>query len=253
MPEYSAVRENPTRGLPSDLGELEASQEHSDRSEAIEHLLSEVPRRPKAESPLFVEILAIEQQSLLTMTLPTNNSQCLLIFSSPFRAADYVRTLLDSGPPVKYLSSSPRELVTMFRDLGELGINQFVLDRCPQCNIFCAIHSESVTTAEDAINCWSISKATELARLELYLTYAQTLARAGELAAAREVLLETAAHVSVEDPRLHVLLGQVAVALPDRKLLREAKAFLQFFQLNSAERRLSEIVQSGSPNFEFED
>jgi hypothetical protein len=36
-------------------------------------------------------------------------------------------------------------------------------------------------------------------------------------------------------------------------LLREAKAFLQFFQFNSSERRLDQIVQSGSPDFEFED
>jgi len=36
-------------------------------------------------------------------------------------------------------------------------------------------------------------------------------------------------------------------------LLREAKAFLQFFKFNSWERKLDEVVQSGSLNFEFED
>jgi len=45
---------------------------------------------------------------------------------------------------------------------------------------------------------------------------------------------------------------QIALALQDRTLLREAKAFLQFFQLNSWERRLDEVVQSGSPDFEFD-
>ena len=81
----------------------------------------------------------------------------------------------------------------------------------------------------------------------------QRLAKTGELFAARDLLLETASHVSFEDPRVHVLLGQVAVALHDRDLLREAKAFLQFFKFNSWERKLDESVQSGSPNFEFED
>jgi hypothetical protein len=252
IPEYSAVRERPNRGLPSDLTEQEAGQAYSDRRDAIERSLLEFPRRPEAESPLFVEILAAKQQGLLTITLPEDSSQCLLIFSTPFRAADYVRTLLDSDASLNYLSSSPRELATMLQDLRKLGIEQFALDRCPRCNIFNAIHCVSVTTSDDAITCWSIYKAIELARLNLYLTHAQVSARAGELDIAREVLLETAAHVSFEDPRVHVLLGQVAVVLHDRELLREAKAFLQFFRLDSWERRLDEIVQSGSPNFDFE-
>jgi len=77
-------------------------------------------------------------------------------------------------------------------------------------------------------------------------------ARTGALDEAREIVLETVAHVSLEDPRAHLLLGQIAVAQQDRTLLREAKAFLQFFQLNSWEHRLDEVVQSGSPDFEFD-
>ena len=48
-------------------------------------------------------------------------------------------------------------------------------------------------------------------------------------------------------------MGQVAVALYDRELLREARAFLQFFKLDSWERKLDDVVQSGPLNFEFED
>ena len=65
------------------------------------------------------------------------------------------------------------------------------------------------------------------------------------------MVLETVAHVSLEDPRAHLLLGQIAVALQDQALLREAKAFLQFFQLDSWERRLDEVVRARSPDFEF--
>ncbi|HXU34644.1 MAG TPA: hypothetical protein VN851_29045 [Thermoanaerobaculia bacterium] len=173
------------------------------------------------------------------------------IFSTPFRAADYIRVLLGSGPAVKYLSSSSLELVAMLRDLRGMGIEQFALDRCPRCNIFTAIDSASITTAEAAIDCWTIFKATELARLDLYLSHALRIARAGELDAAREVALETVAHVSLEDPRAHLLLGQIAVALQDRPLLREARAFLQFLQLTSWERKLDEAVRTGSPDFEF--
>jgi len=252
VPEYSALRKTPTRGLPFDLKEQEASQEHHDRYDTIARSLCELPRRPEIESPFFVEILDIKRQSFLTINEPEAGSLCLPVFSTPFRAADYVRTLLDSSRSFNYLCSSPRELVKLLQDLREPGIEKFVLDRCPRCNIFCAIRSASITTAAKAIDCWTVVKATELARLDLYLTHAQTSARTGKLYDSRDVLLETAAHVTFEDPRVHVLLGQVAVALHDWELLREARAFLQFFKFNSGECKLDEVVQSGSINFEFE-
>ena len=253
MPEYSALRKTPTRGLPFDLKEQESSQQHSDRHDEIERWLCEPPRRPEVDSPLFVTILDIKQQSFPTIENPEDGSRCLPVFSSPFRAADYARTLLDPSSSVNYLSSSPNELVRMLHDFRELAVEKFVLDRCPRCNVYCAIHSASITTADKAIECWSVFKATELVRLDLYLIHAQRAARNGDLFTARDVLLETAAHVSFEDPRVHVLLGQVAAALYDRELLREVKAFLQFFKLNSWERKLDAVVQSGSLDFEFED
>ena len=173
------------------------------------------------------------------------------VFSSPFRAADYVRTLLASGPPIAYLSSSPLELLAMFRDLRQVGIDQFTLDRCPRCEVFCAISTASIITTDDVINCWSIFKSTELARLEHFLSYAQAAARAQQFYTARDVLLEAVAHVSVEDPRLHFSLGQVALALYDSELLHEAKTFLRFFKLKSWERRLDQNVQSRTSDYDF--
>jgi hypothetical protein len=183
--------------------------------------------------------------------MPDDESRCLPIFTTPFRAADYVRTLLARGASVKYLSSSPLELVTMLRDLKQIGIERFALDRCPRCNIFTTIGCASITTADDAIKIWSMWKATERARLDLYLNHAQASARAGELDEAREVVLETVAHVSFEDPRAHLLLGQIAVALKDRLMLREATAFLQFLNLSSWERRLDDVKRSGTLDFDF--
>jgi len=65
------------------------------------------------------------------------------------------------------------------------------------------------------------------------------------------VLLEAAAHVSVEDPRLHLSLGHVAVRLYDSKLLHEAKTFLRFFNLRSWERRLDQIAHSRRSDYDF--
>jgi len=251
FPEYSALRKTPTRRLPRDLAEQEKSEAFRTRRDEIEASLRELSNRPQPENPLFVEIVSGDQRSLVTILGPGDESRCLPVFSTPLRAADYVRTQLDPSSPVSYLSSSPLELIALLRDLRGVGVEKFTVDRCPRCNVFCAIHSASVTAVDDAINCWSIPKSGEFARMELYLSYAQGSARAGKLYDARDVLLETAGHVSFEDPRVHVLLGQVAVALYDGELLREAKAFLQFLQFDSWERRLDWIVQSGSREFEI--
>lgn len=251
IPEYSAVRKTPNRELPQELVEKESSPEFRAQRESIENSLCKPPWRPEVDTPLFVELLATGQQGVLTITLPDNVSRCLPVFSSPYRAADYIRTQLPHGTAVSYLSSSPLELVAMLRDLRAVGIEQFTLDRCPRCNIFTVLVGSSIATPDDAINCWAISKSMELARLDLYLNHASASARAGDLVAARDVAYETVAHVSIEDPRAHYLLGQIAIALNDRNVLREAKAFLQFLQFNTWERRLDEAARSGSPDFEI--
>jgi hypothetical protein len=250
LPEYSAVREQPHRGLPPDLAEEETGTAFRARSDAIERSLLEAPHRPQAESPLFVELVAADEGGVVTFTLPDDGSPCLAVFSSPVRAADYIQTQLATGPAVNYLWSSPLEFITLLQDLRDLGIAEFALDRCPRCDIFTVIGSESITSLDDAMRCWAISKATERARLDLYLDHARRRARSGELEAARDVALETVAHVSPEDPRAHLLLGQIALTLGDRTLLREGRAFLEFFELASWGRRLDDAVRSGSPDFD---
>jgi len=161
-----------------------------------------------------------------------------------------VQTLLPSGPAVRYLSSSPLQLVQMLRDIEASGIKALALDRCPRCSIFTTVGTCSLKTSDDLIGLWCIFKATLLARGDLYFSYALESARAGRIEIARDVALETVGHVDLEDPRPHLLLGQVAVKLRDRELLRQAKSFLRFLKLDRWERKLDQVVQSGSPDFE---
>lgn len=144
LPEYSGSREMPSRGVPSRRSEQEANEAFSARCDSIQRWLCESPRRPQVQSPFFVEILTGDSQSVLTMER-TKGSYCMPIFSSAFRAADYVRTLLASDATHTYLSSSPTELLSMLRDLRQVGIEEFVLDRCPRCEDFCAISIASIT------------------------------------------------------------------------------------------------------------
>ena len=250
LPEYSAIRSIPSRGLPTALAESELGESFLDRCATLERELLQPPRRPPADRPLFTLFVIVDPESVLTIELPGDGGRCLPVFSTPFRAGDYRRTLLASGSVMKYYMSSPLDLLRMLRHLEGIGVESFALDRCPRCSVFAATGSASVKTADDLLVLWSISKATRLARADLYLNFAAHSALAGQFAIARDVALETVGHVSLEDPRLHLLLGQLAVELEDRKLLREAKAFLRYFELAEWEQKLDQVVRSGRPDLD---
>jgi hypothetical protein len=248
MSQYSALQSIGSRSLPSELRKEETSQFYLTQRKALQQQLQEPARRLAEESLLFVELLSGDK-GVVTVNLPDKRGQCLPIFSIPFRAADYRRRQLAPSSPVQYLSTSPRQVVGMLRDLERIGIKSFVLDRCPRCSILTIVQSVSIMTSDDAIGWWAIIKATELSRANLYLTYALHASRAGWLGLARDVAIETVGHVTLEDPRLHLLLGQIGLGLGDRTLLREAGEFLGFLEADAWSRRLEQAVRTGPPDF----
>lgn len=251
LPIYSELKSLSTRGLPPELADKEVSEFFTSQREAREHELLEPTRLPPKDEPLFTELIRGKDGAVVTINLPDNGGGCLPVFSNPLRAGDYVQTLLPAGSTVQYLCSSPLELIEMLRDLEAAGVEAFTLDRCPRCEIVTIISSDSAKTADDLLTLWAVFKATELARADLYFAFALDLARAGQLEVARGVALETIGHVTLEDPRPHLLLGQLGVGLKDRRLVEEAKAFLRFLKFDEWERKLDDVARSGSPDFEF--
>jgi hypothetical protein len=249
MPGYSRLRAVPTRPLPPDLAQEEAGESFLAKREAVERSIGEPGRRPREDTPLFTGLIPADGRHVISITLPDGGGHCLPVFTTPFRAADYRQTLLATVPGVRYLSSTAPQLLGMIRDVEGVGIQSFTLDRCPRCSIITTIGSSSVKSADDLLVLWTIHKATELARLDLYLDYAMASARAGQLETARDVALETVGHVNPEDPRAHLLLGELGVSLGDRTLLREAQECLRFFNHGPWNRRLDQVVQSGQPNY----
>ena len=249
LPEYSALTSRPTRELPPELAEDERSEELGDRREAIQRELLQEPRRPSLDSPLFTAFLSEEGRGVVTMNLPGDAGRCLPVFTSPMRAADYRQVLLAGGATTQYLSCTPVQFVKMLRDVEEVGIRKLTVDRCPRCAVLTVLGSRSVKTPDDMVTVWSIHKAGEIAREQAYFAYAIQAARAGRLDVAREVALEAVGHVTIEEPRAHMLLGQVAIGLADRTLLREAGAFLAFLNQSPWQRKLEESARAGSPDF----
>jgi hypothetical protein len=250
IPEYSALRSLPSRGVPADLSEAEASEPYQTNREGIERELLAPPRRPLEDVPLFTIILESNGSGLVTFTLPEHIGKCLPVFSTPFRAADYVQTVLTTGADVSYVNPSPLQLVNALRAVEAAGVESLALDRCPRCSTFTTVGLPSLRASDQLIDLWCIFKATQLARENLYFSYAQDSARVGKFETARDVALEAVAHVNLEDPRPHLLLGQLAVKLGDQELLRESRAYLRFLKLDRWERKLDEVVRSEAPDFE---
>lgn len=250
LPEYSRLRAVPTRALPSDLTHEESGEVFGARRMVIEEDLRRTHPDPEGDTPRFTTLIAPGGKGVVTIPMPDGGSQCLPVFSTPFRAADYKHALLTAGPPVQYLASTAAQLSGLLRDVEKAGIEAVTLDRCPRCSIFTVTGIRSLKAPDHLLVLWAIHKATEMARLELYLAHALKSARAGQLEAARDVALESVGHVSLEDPRPHLLLGELAVALGDRTLLQEAQTFLRFFKHESWAQKLAVTVQSGQALFE---
>ncbi len=249
LPGYTALQENPTRSLPPGLRERERSSAFDSRLAQLRHALREPSARPHSDAPLLIAIQDRSNEGTITITPGGGQPQCVPVFTAPIRAADYRRVLLPPQLDVRYIGFSPSGFVRMLRGLEEADIRFWTLDRCPRCDVFTVVGTSDVKTPEDAVTIWEITRAQELARLELYLAYAVELARAGRLEAAREVALETAGHVTLEHPDTHLLLGEIAIAMGDGRLLIEAKAFLHAQGAEAWEGKLDEAQRSGALSF----
>lgn len=249
LPEYSAIRSTPTRGLPSELVATEGGEKFAARQQALSDELCGSPHRPPDDEPLLIAFMDEKRTGFLTVNGPDDGQRCVPVFSASWRAADYRRVLFSSRPAILECPLTPEGFIKILRDLNGIGVSTFAIDRCPRCTIFPAFGGSSMRTPGDVIRVWAIHKAAEILRAELYLAYASELARRGRLDAARDVALETVGHVTMENPRAHFLLGQLAVGLDDRPLLREAATCLRAFGFEQWMDKLGRVVRSGSPDF----
>jgi hypothetical protein len=141
------------------------------------------------------------------------------------------------------------QLLKLLSSLRDAGIETLALDRCPRCSTFATVTLDESATQDTLISLWAISKATELARLNLYLNYAQTLAVGARFALARQVAYETIAHVAPDSPQAHLLLGELGVALRDRRLVGEAETFLRFLRAETFATKLLQDAQLEAADF----
>lgn len=194
-------------------------------------------RCPTEDEPLLTTIL-VGSSGVFTITEPDSKRPCLLTFSSPIRAGEYARIHAGSSPS-RYFSSSPQEFVRMMGDLKRAGLGSFALDVCPHCLIYPVYEINSQFAPEIIIKTWGVHKSGELARESLYFGRAEEATARGDFGDAKETALHAIQHVTSESPRLHLLLGKIALSLGDKDLFRDAKAFLEFLR---ADHFLQELL-----------
>ncbi|MGE0594476.1 MAG: hypothetical protein AB7G23_12610 [Vicinamibacterales bacterium] len=245
-PGYRAIRQKPTRGFPESIVALEASEAYTARVSAVRHWLLEATRRPEADRPLFVALL-VPGRGLVTQPLP-DGSHALLVFTSPLRADDYARTIHPATTDMQYALSTPAELVHILRDLRPRGVTQWAIDRCPRCDVFWTVDGEAAT-ADDVVGPWTLAVASCRVRAEQCLRVALDAALAGRLEEARDVALETVSHVTEEDARFHMLLGQLAVASGTAAQVEEARGYLRALGALEGLASLEGAARTGAADF----
>ena len=245
LPTYAAITPTTGPAVPADLVAHERADAFLARQASMRNELIGLAGRPGEDIALLTVLLGAG--GVVAGRLRDAGERCCLVFSTQLRASIYVRDLLSSGPEVQYLSANPLEFLRLLREVEQTGIYLFVLDHCPRCEEVEIVASESLRTAEEVVEGWATRRAKQLARVDLYHGYAVEAARSGRLELARDVALATVAHVSPDDPRLHRLLGTLALALDERPLLDEARTFLECLDQPGSLRELNRLERSGRP------
>jgi hypothetical protein len=164
----------------------------------------------------------------------------------------------------QYMVSSAQQFLKMLRDVEPIGVKQIEFNRCPRFaahegarvgtmrfteNEWASIATRALQTPDDVVEIWSVHCAKQRALVELYVAFGLKEARAGRLDVARDVGLWCVGHITLSEPRAHLLLGQAALGLHDRALFDEAKAFLKHLHDDERARALDRANAGGAPDF----
>ncbi len=243
LPYYTELERNRLGKIRRDFSDLENSPEINRLRTEYESELLSLPRRPAEDEPLLTSLI-VPPSGFFTVTLP-DSTPCLLTFSTPLRAGEYARIRAGSVQ-LQYLPSSPKKFVQLLGNLKSYGnIQSFALDVCPHCMTFPRLNTNSMLAPADVLQIWAIHKSGELARESLYFASAKEAAGRGNLQEAKETTLEAIQHVTTDSARLHLLLGKIALSLREKKVFREAEAFLEFLHAKQSLRELLAAEESG--------
>jgi hypothetical protein len=160
------------------------------------------------------------------------------IFTSAFRAIDYGDHAL--GGSGGFMSLTLAGAVWLLDDLRGRGATHYCLNRCPRCDTALLVAIDPAAEPEDLWRVVTLGYSVDRALVELYLEHARRAVHEGRKHESLEIALETAAHLAIDDPDVHLFIGRLALAIRDANLVREARAMLEALQARTHLERLDE-------------
>jgi hypothetical protein len=131
----------------------------------------------------------------------------LLLFSTVFAAADYLRTTGEKGTPMQLKAENLPRFAQSWVAIGVVGA---ALDRCPRCPqsqcLVIALEGMTKWTAEDFAKLWAGHRAARLVLGEIRVRSAMQYKAAGDHAAALIDLEYVQDHFDCGVPYLHQMI-----------------------------------------------
>jgi hypothetical protein len=176
------------------------------KQEAISRRAKEILDSGRMPEWLFV---CSTTRGLLVFQPGRDQKPVMLLFSTPFAAADYLRATGTSGTVEQLKVEALPERAQLWLSAG---VQRAVLDRCPRCPQFVAFDLAVTAkgTKEDFVKIWASHRAVRLVAGGMRIQSAMKHSAGGAHAAARSDLEYVRDHFDCGVPYLHQVIGLLA-------------------------------------------
>ena len=170
-------------------------------------------------------------EGILTAILPPKQ-YAVLLFTTPFAARDYVRTVKVNMNVHKI---PMKDLAAESHNWTSAGVNQFMLNRCPRCGAGLAYSMSLISEHEKFLKVWAIDLAARRCRAEVLVAQHHRFAGEGAMFNARAALETIRDHIDCGNPYVHQSIALLSAGMDDK----------------AAELAASERLKEFGPEFEW--
>ncbi len=193
--------------------------------EAVAQRARKLIQASKLPEWLFVAAYP-SNRGLVCVGSEDGSPRALLLFTSHLLAKDYIHA---TGTEAEVGGVKTEDIFESAKEWFSTGVNSFILDRCPRCNVANLIASDALLNREKFLACWAAHTAARSwkgAQLVAQAMGHVSIKSWGEALAALEQIRD---HVDCGNPYAHQMIGLFARMLGDQGKVRTAAEHLKDF------------------------